>query len=101
MYAYFISYDEPHGAPSFAKFARRMGMCVDELVGFRSHKDFDAAWRECEEIRRDYLTDNALVRRFDPTFVKFLISEMDAQKKERFNLSHKVTLCVTRGKNGH
>jgi hypothetical protein len=59
MYLYFSGYDEAHGAPSFSKFARRIGVTVAELEGFRKRKEFDAAWRECSEIRRDYLIDSA------------------------------------------
>lgn len=61
--------------PSFSKFARSIGVTVGELEGFRRHKEFDRAWRECIEIRRDYLTDSALTRRYDPSFVKFLLTE--------------------------
>ena len=46
-----------------------------QLEGFRAKKKFDRAWRECNEIRRDYLIDGALTRRFDPSFVKYLLSE--------------------------
>ena len=100
MYSYFLGYDEPSGAPSFSKFARKIGVRCEDIESYRSHPEFDAAYRECEELRRDYLVDMALIRRFDPTFTKFLVSELDAQRRERFNLSHKVTLCVTKGKNG-
>ena len=73
MYIYFLSYEDS-GAPSFAKFARSIGVTVEDLEGFRKHKRFDRAYRECSEIRRDYLIDRALTKRFDPTFVKYLLS---------------------------
>ena len=75
MYLYFTTFCESVGAPSFQKFARSIGTTVGELEGFRRHKEFDRAWRECIEIRRDYLIDGALTRRFDPSFAKFLLSE--------------------------
>jgi hypothetical protein len=75
MYLYFSGYDEAHGAPSFSKFARRIGVTVAELEGFRKRKEFDAAWRECSEIRRDYLIDSALSKRHDASFTKFLLGE--------------------------
>ena len=75
MISFFESYDQSFGAPSFEKFARARGITLSELQRFRRYKKFDAAYRECGEIRRDYLVDNALARRFDPTFVRHLLSE--------------------------
>ncbi len=75
LYAYFVSYDDTRGAPSFSKFARSLGVTLEELEGYRIHKNFDRAWRECNEIRRDYLIDLALSKRADGSFVKFLMSE--------------------------
>ena len=82
MYSYFISYNEPVGAPSFSKFARLMSLTLEDLTSFRKHKRFDAAWRECSEIRRDYLIDSALSKRMDASFTKFLLCELEADKKE-------------------
>ena len=75
MYLYFIGYSDGVGAPSFQKFARSIGATTAELEAFRKRPCFDRAWRECLEIRRDYLIDSALSRRFDPSFTKFLLSE--------------------------
>lgn len=97
MYLYFTGYDEPHGAPSFSKFARRIGVTVAELEGFRSNRGFDAAWRECSEIRRDYLIDNALCKRYDASFTKFLLSEEQAVGNEP---DFKLTLQVVEDVNG-
>jgi thiamine pyrophosphate-dependent acetolactate synthase large subunit-like protein len=74
MLCFFEEYDEGFGAPSFAKFARSLGITVAHLEGYRKHKKFDIAYRECSEIRRDYLIDMALDKRFDPTFVRHLIA---------------------------
>ena len=74
MYRYFNEYSETVGAPSFTKFAAKCGVTLAELESFRNHAKFDAAWRECNEIRRDYLIDNALSRRLDASFAKFLLS---------------------------
>ncbi len=78
LYRFFVNYDGA-GAPSFDKFARSIGATREDIELFRSHKRFDRAYRECSEIRRDYLIDNALTRRFDPSFVKFLLSEKNDQ----------------------
>lgn len=73
MYGYFTTYDEV-GAPSFTKFARSIGVTLSELSEMRVHKRFDEAYRECSEIRRDYLIDTALAKKHDPSFVKFLLT---------------------------
>ena len=73
MYVYFAGYDEPLGVPSFGKFARSIGATLEELSSYRRVEKFDRAWRECSEIRRDYLIDAALTRRLDGTFTKYLL----------------------------
>ena len=73
MYLFFTTYDD-RGAPSFLKFARSMGITCDDVEAFRRKKSFDLAYRECLRIRRDFLIDRALDKRFDPSFVKFLLS---------------------------
>ncbi len=72
MYLYFSGYDE-QSAPSFSKFARLKGLTLEELLSFRKRKLFEKAYNECLEIRRDYLKDRALTKRFDPSFVKYLL----------------------------
>ena len=72
LYTFFTSYSDT-GAPSIAKFARSIGATVADVESFRIHKEFERAYRECSEIRRDYLIDNALCRRFDSSLVKFLL----------------------------
>jgi hypothetical protein len=73
MYRYFLSYDD-RGLPSFTKFAISVGLGSEDIERFRKHPRFEAAYRECKEIRMDYLIDRALDKRFDGSFVKFLIS---------------------------
>ena len=73
LYTYFHSFEDS-GAPSFSKFARKIGATYEDIVRWRGHSEFDRAWRECSEIRRDYLIDNALTRRHDPSFVRFLLT---------------------------
>lgn len=82
MYLYFLSYSEG-GLPSFRKFASSVGLTLAELMKMRSHREFDRAYAECREIRRDYLIDKALEKRFDSSFAKFLISlEKEADDME-------------------
>ena len=73
MYLYFLNYND-RGLPSFTKFAISMGLTTKDIEGFRRHRRFESAYRECREIRRDYLIDRALDKRFDGSFVKFLMS---------------------------
>ena len=73
LYTFFLNYDGP-GAPSFSKFARSIGITLAELEAYREHREFKRAYQECSEIRRDYLIDNGLVKRFDSSFTKFLLT---------------------------
>ena len=73
LYTFFHHFDDV-GAPSFSKFARSIGATVDDIESFRRHREFECAYRECNEIRRDYLIDNALTKRFDSSLVKFLLT---------------------------
>ena len=75
MYRFFSEFTDTAGVPSFEKFAILRGITLEELNSYRSKRDFDRAYRECCEIRRDYLIDRALTKRFDPSFVKFLLTE--------------------------
>ena len=74
LYSFFVSYSDTSSLPSFSKFARSIGVTCQDIETFRKYKEFDRAYRECNEIKRDYLTDSALCKRFDPSFVKFLLS---------------------------
>ena len=74
IYTFFLNY-EGAGAPSFSKFARSIGVTLTDVEEYRKHREFDRAYTECSEIRRDYLIDHALCRQFDGSFVKFLLGE--------------------------
>ena len=73
LYTYFASYGDAKGAPSFSKFAKNLGSTLAEIESWRKHSEFDRAWKECNEIRRDYLIDAALGKQFDSSLVKFLL----------------------------
>ena len=87
MYLYFTNYAEGVGAPSFDKFAILKGVTLDELLSYRQKPNFERAYRECCEIRRDYLIDRALNKRFDPSFVKYLLSECESSESSDGELS--------------
>ena len=73
MKQYFSEY-AGSGLPSFGKFAVMAEMTLDELLAMRRYPEFEDAYNECKSIRRDYLIDRALEKRFDGSFAKFLIS---------------------------
>ena len=73
MYSFFLNFDGT-GIPSYSKFARSVGTTLEILESFRKNRKFDEAFRECGEIRRDYLIDGALTKRYDSSFSKFLLS---------------------------
>ena len=73
LYIFFLKCCDEGTPPSFSKFARMMGASLMELEKWRRNEKFDRAWRECSEIRRDYLIDSALARRYDPSFTKFIL----------------------------
>ena len=96
LYTFFISQCND-GVPSFDKFAKSIGATLEDVENFREHKEFDRAYRECNEIRRDYLIDSALTRRYDPSFVKFLLTSefgMGEKEKEKEDTGLTVTLEV-------
>ena len=86
MYSFFVSYSDSSSAPSFSKFAISIGVTLDTLTGYKKHKRFAEAWRECEHIRRDYLIDRALTKRFDSTFTKHLLCISDEEECEDINV---------------
>ena len=97
MYSFFISYSENSGAPSFQKFAKSVGLTTDELEKFKKHSEFMRAYRECSEIRRDYLIDMSLSKRFDSSLTKFILTNefgMDKAEASPDENELKVTLEV-------
>ena len=97
LYTFFIS-QSADGPPSFDKFARSIGATLEDITELRKNREFDRAYRECNEIRRDYLIDAALTRRYDPSFVKFLLGTEYCAESEDTGLS--VTLEVLSDKHG-
>ena len=93
MTNYFAFY-EGFGAPSFEKFAGLMSLKLSDLATLRSEPEFDRAYRECCAIRRDYLTDRALEKKFDSSLVKLLITmekeELAVMEQAQFTLSVEV-----------
>ena len=76
MYTFFVGYSGV-GAPSFTKFGVSAGLTLEDIERFRRYDEFERAYRECSEIRRDYLIDCGLTKRFDASFVKFVLQLED------------------------
>ena len=100
MYAFFIGYSGI-GAPSFTKFGVSTGLTLADIERFRRFEEFERAYRECSEIRRDYLIDNALAKKNDASLTKFLLSAefgMGEEQPSEDNSSLSVTVEVVDGK---
>ena len=78
MIAFFQNYDEAEGLPSFEKFADTVGCDGEELRELaEADADFARAYRRCQSILRDRLTDGALLRRYDPSFCKYALDSLN------------------------
>lgn len=102
LYTFFISGADGNSAPSFQKFARSIGVTLSDVEEFRKHSEFDRAYKECSEIRRDYLIDSALSKRYDPSFAKYLLTcefGMGERDKEKEDTDLTVTVEVLAEKN--
>ena len=100
LYSFFTSFVTSgvtkDGAPSFSKFARSINVTLEDVESFRNKKEFDRAYRECSEIRKDYLIDSALTKRMDSSLVKFLLdNEFSEESSEDTSLT--LTLEVIDG----
>ena len=70
---YFANYNGTDGAPSFAKFRRGHGLSYADFERLKKKRGFSDVLKECSEFRRDYLIDCGLTKRFDASFVKFVL----------------------------
>ena len=71
----FFAYGDGKALPSFPKFAFSIGARASDIEKWRQeNEDFASAYDECVTRLCDMLTDGALVKRFDSSFVKFLLS---------------------------
>ena len=99
LYSFFAGYKDA-GVPSFSKFARSIGITLADLEEFRKVEKFNEAYAECSEIRRDYLLEGALTKRFDASTVKFILAaefEMGDKKEDLSEKNLDVTLRVIGG----
>ena len=68
-----ITYHESPGkTPYFIDFARQIGVHRDTMNEWtRVHPEFGKTWKECKELQRNFLTENALRGNFNPTAYRF------------------------------
>ena len=84
----FFSYEDGKALPSFPKFAFSIGARSSDLEKWKQeNKDFAMAYDECVIRLCDMLTDGALVKRFDSSFVKFLLSSKYGFSESKENSS--------------
>ena len=95
----FFTYVDGKALPSFPKFAFSIGARTADLEKWKhENKDFAIAYDECVARLCDMLTDGALVKRFDSSFVKFLLSskygfsESDDEVKDDKPFEVKITV---------
>ena len=94
LYSFFTTYSEI-GAPSFSKFAKSIGVTTEDLFSYRENDEFERAYRECNEIRRDYLIDNALCKKFDSSLTKFILgAEFGMGEKKEDESENKLDVTV-------
>lgn len=77
MIVFFQNYDAAEGVPSFEKFADTVGYDGEELRALAERDGYFArAYRRCQSILRDRLTDGALLRRYDSSFCKYALDSL-------------------------
>ena len=74
---YFANYSGTDGAPSIVKFRKCHGLSYADFERLKSKRGFRDVLKECSEFRRDYLIDCGLTKRFDASFVKFVLQIED------------------------
>ncbi len=72
--------DEP---PTFSGFRQKVGLSLADFRRFSKRRDFSAAIEEAEARYRDTLRAGALMKRYDPTFVRHLLFEEERNEGER------------------
>ncbi len=72
--------DEP---PTFSGFRQKAGLTLADFRRFSKRRDFSAAIEEAEERYRDTLRAGALMKRYDPTFVRHLLFEEEKGEREK------------------
>lgn len=57
----------PNDLPTFAKFARKIGVNGDTLVSWaKKNKEFTAAYNMAKELQKEFLVDNGLAGLYPP-----------------------------------
>lgn len=70
--------DEP---PTFSGFRQKAGLSLADFRRFAARRDFAAAIEEAKERYRETLAAGALMKRYDPTFVRHLLFEGEKEEK--------------------
>lgn len=69
--------------PTIEGFAAKMGITAETLVNWsKKHKQFFTAYIRAKELQKDFLLDNALSKRFDGNFGKFVAINCCGMKEQ-------------------
>lgn len=101
----FFAYGEGKGLPSFEKFAFSVGALRSDIERWRKESSlFSKCYDECVCRLCDMLTDGALIKRYDPSFVKFLLSSRygfeEEKEEEAKPFEVRITVLEDEGKGG-
>ncbi len=60
--------------PTFARFAAGLGVCLSDLAAWRENAAFAATYAACEALQKSIAVENAMMGRYDASFVKFYLT---------------------------
>ena len=72
---------KPNELPTFAKFARKIGVNGDTIVAWtKKHKKFSAAYNMAKELQKEFLVDNGLAGLYPPASFIFTAKNVTDMK---------------------
>lgn len=83
--------------PTFQRFARSIGVCVDTLHQWREdHPEFSEAYKAAKEIQEAIWLENAMDGSYSQNFAKFFgINCFDGRYKEKQDVDVKADTTIT------
>ena len=65
---------QPCEFPTFARFAAELGVTLADLAVWRKYPAFNRAYVACEALQKSLAIENAMMGRYDASFVKFFLT---------------------------
>lgn len=82
--------------PTFAKFARSIGVNGDTLVEWsKKHDDFSAAYNAAKELQKEFLIDNGLAGHYPPASFIFTAKNI-TEMRDKQEVEHSGSVSLTR-----